>query len=899
MNTMMKRKFKIFVKISFPIIFSLVISGVIFALLTNPVYGQITENWTEPTNLSNSGGANIPRMTITSDGSIHVLWRDIQDGITFTSNLTYTKNITRLESVEEIWTNPVNINSSFETYIPALISNNSGNIHAFWLDDRGRLIHSRIDANLFGLNNSWSRPVILDEYVVGFDAAVDQQDSIHITYLRNFSVDTKSAGVYYRKSNNFGSNWSQTIQLSDSKYLRSIQKDNANIKVVSTPDIENSTKIYIVWDNPLLRRVNLIQSNDAGESWEPIVEIDKPINPSGLSSPFNIDISANQDDIVIVWQVGQKGVSCSLYSKQSNNGGETWSPSQRILSQLSLGGCPKENQIIGNSDNFSVMMTNTQDQIFLTAWNGQEWSDPQLQPTLASFVDPISLSNVDFGCHQSSIVDERLYIVGCDNGAGSDIWFTNSPLGELSEWFPPPSVWTDPAVISSNSDEFNSPQIVSDTQGGVHAFWTHPSGIYYSRWDGEQWIQPSEIITSPFTDFDHLAAGIDEQNGILYLVWTTGDTGDLFFSWANIDGSTQRNEWAEPISLSSSIFVNSAPDIYIDDNGIITVIFSVAINEGRGVYCLRSNDNGKSWENPWIIFNAVDAGWEIVEQPRVSKTDEGSIVATWLQSSPRSGPFAVFFSRIPEFENPKQPLMVAGNNIIWHDIHGDVYNYIHRIWHEVDNEESKIWHSYSNDFGLSWTTPNNISSIGEMPVSIDLTADQYGQPHLTYITKDDASKLRLKHWIWNGKVWQPGESVVLDDSNLKEIINNVSTINDQDEIYSIYSQSNLVAEEEVDNFSLLYTKRLANISEPDLDKIEIQILPEENTQLITETPITETPTKLAPTPIPTQVEIIQDQEQLTNQSNYLLASLFLGIGLALVLIVITLSLRLLIIKARN
>ena len=834
-----------------------------------------------PINLSQSGGANKPKLVIDSEGVIHVLWKDTFEGIVSTRN--------DLEG----WNDPLTGTYPFETAIPKLLSDSEGNIHAFWTNERSQLTYSNITAQNFGVLNNWSRPLVLGEYVGNFAVSIDPQGFIHLAYIRVFEDDTNPAGIYYRNSINNGSAWTSSILLYQSRYLRSITEDFSNINISSTNGpSDETTAIYIVWDNLALRQVYSIHSLDSGITWGSYLEVDGPANTSGLSAPFNIDVSAQDEDIVLVWQVGQEGVSCSLHSKYSNNRGDTWSENQRILKQLSAGGCPEENRIIGVTETYSLMMTRNREQVFLTAWNGTSWSDPQLENMLGSFTNPISLANVDLRCHDITIRDNHLNIVGCDDGAGDDIWFIKLSAMEIDDWFPPPSAWSNPTAISESENNFQALQVVAGQDGRMHSLWMEPDGIYYAQWDGNDWTKPTAIINAIFSESDELAAAIS-QDYILTIVWTSSQTGELLSSWANSSSATDKNEWSKPQLIPSPQLGSSSPDMHIDPSGEIFLVYSTPINENWGVYYSQSNDRGISWTEPSIMFDAVNSGWEMVNQTRLSMVDGESLISTWVQSSVKRGPLALFFSNSRKGDEQQTPTMISNNPIIWNDIIGFGPDIIHRVWQENEGDQLKIVHSLSSDKGETWNA-FPIFSIGEAQGLPSVTIDQVGQLYLTYTTHQENDFFGLQHWIWDNNGWHAAENLDLSDFYQQDALAISSAISSQDELFTLLSLK--ISEQDSDEaeYQLVFTKR--KIATPMITFDEKST----STPMQEATSVTASPTPLPttdiilPTPtitlVPTNIDQTQPQPASGSSLNSL-TGLALGAGLVFLLVVIVFIFR--------
>ncbi len=112
--------------------------------------------------------------------------------------------------------------------IPKLVADPAGFIHAFWIDEDGILLSSRVASDGFGEGTSWSTAQSVAESAVNFDVTVDNQGNLNLAYVRPLESEDFPAGVYYRKSIDNGASYSEANLLYKSRYVRSL--DRLNLK---------------------------------------------------------------------------------------------------------------------------------------------------------------------------------------------------------------------------------------------------------------------------------------------------------------------------------------------------------------------------------------------------------------------------------------------------------------------------------------------------------------------------------------------------------------------------------------------------------------------------------------------------------------------------------------------
>ena len=183
-------------------------------------------------------------------------------------------------------------------------------------------------------------------------------------------------------------------------------------------------------------------------------------------------MSASGANSVIVWQNGSPGVSCTQYYMSSVDGGKNWTKKRQQFEDLRS--CAQDNNFFGADGNMMIFQTKFQNQTYLTAWNGTNWSESQIQRELSGFSDPETLDPVNLGCQEIRYAQpDRLIAVGCDTAGGGDIWASTRNLGaNVLDWFPPPSVWNKSTMIYSSSTNIESPVLLADPGSMMHVIWT-------------------------------------------------------------------------------------------------------------------------------------------------------------------------------------------------------------------------------------------------------------------------------------------------------------------------------------------------------------------------------------------------------------------------------------------
>ena len=530
------------------------------------------------------------------------------------------------------------------------------------------------------------------------------------------------------------------MNLYESQYFRSLGINDAHVRLTAANNEDNSRSVYVVWDDRPQKRIFFAKSTDGGANWNTPLQLKGPEDFTGSSLPFNVNVSATKNGVLLLWQAGDPGSRCTQYSQWSEDGGIQFTEPVKMGDEFVL--CPKRTDFISQSDEFSVVLLGVQDDISLIAWNGSRWSDLQTQNELSGFLNPITFDNVILACQHVSLLNVTLYVVGCDKGLGGDIWLRSRPLGDLEDWFPPASAWTSPGEVTSAKQKISSLASVADAQNNVHAFWVQAplldvdkadATIQYARWNGGKWSKPVSIL-SGFGSIPVQLSSIMDSQGRLFLVWNEGKNGDLYFSWVNADRANVPSEWSAPQQISIPSQISSFPNILVDDSGKIIVAYSVPLNEDRGIYTVQSDNLGKTWSQLVLVFDGVAADWDLVDQPRMDLSRDGRLHLLFSGSSLREADQSgeLYYTQSLDGGSAwSQPEVVSEKPILWSQIVDTDKQTLHRLWQENNGITLDVFHQISRDGGETWENAVKVFGVTDPFAEISLAKDWEGHLYLT------------------------------------------------------------------------------------------------------------------------------------------------------------------------
>ena len=290
------------------------------------------------------------------------------------------------------------------------------------------------------------------------------------------------------------------------------------------------------------------------------------------------------------------------------------------------------------------------------------------------------------------------------------------------------------------------------------------SSIYYSKWDGIGATQP-QVIYSIQGDISQLDTAVDRER--LLVVWSDELNDQILYSWSNMDTAQNPSEWATPLQLSTTRFTGKSPKILVDNSGIVYVAYSKPINDDRGIYIVKSMDGEKNWSDPYQVFNAEAAGWDIADSPELATDQNGSVNVIWAKKSfPDDDHLLALYTNQSGDQGStwSNPNLVEEGDLTWGQISGIHSSNLYRTWQEVDISTQMVnWYQFSIDGGETWSLPTSVTDpeeeIGFPVVTTDTAGRLYLFQPISVTTQITAITCR----IWDTDRWIVDDRLFLDN----------------------------------------------------------------------------------------------------------------------------------------
>ncbi len=878
-------------------LFVLVLALLVVSGLTVLAQSEDERIWSDPLNISGSGAASDPSLSQDSSDTYHLFWRDEFSGIFYTSGDGQT------------WADPVAPRFPFSEppfgavgedgfegfFTPSVFVDPQDVAHALWVNEDDELFYSRAGvADVAAGAAGWVGPQLISRNVFRYEIIAGANGRLHMLYLTTRTTETVAAGIVYRFSDDGGAVWSFPVNIYASDYYRTITPGEANFHV----SMANGENVILVWDNRDLDTVFVTRSTDNGATWEEPRAVDQRLeeDPVDSQGPAQINVYTNDDNVNLTWRASHAAEQCTQYVQQSDDNGQAWGDVQAVhIDELD---CPAGGRFVQGTNGLLFLITTLDDNVYMQAQDGDQWSRPILQGPMGTFTDPVTFRNVRFECYQTDVTPEnRLVVVGCGSSNDDDIWLISRPLGTIENWssrFVPTSVWSQPIAVATAEVQMLQPDIVIGSDERMHAFWsqsqnpvetsriTNPlnipgNEIFYSRFDAGQWSAPRPVLRSPSgsqADFPALAS---DNQGSLFVAWAGNQPNGVYFSRALADRAASVTEWISPQLLPAPRESATWPSIASDGESTIYVAYTIPLNEDRGIYLTRSEDDGDSWSDAITVFDGIEAEWDLIGPAALSRTLDGTLHLLWTRWTqlPEMQAVALAYARSEDNgQTWSEPEIVAEEPLLGSALLGVQERFVHRTWTGLIDGRPVIWHQFSEDGGITWGPAGRIVDPGLISGPTALIADHNENPIVVQLAETNAGQLVLQEWIWTGDRWIGGERRELQDTAVNA--DAISAIAAPDGQIAVMYGS-LIGDEATLTDELFYISRQWQVDDPEMTRTPLPTITPTPEVLPTETPVP------PPSPTPTAtLAPVQNTGPLGGSSG----GIIVGVVVALLLVAI-------------
>jgi hypothetical protein len=418
--------------------------------------------------------------------------------------------------------------------------------------------------------------------------------------------------------------------------------------------------------------------------------------------------------------------------------------------------CPVEITPVYTSSELLLLIREEEPRRLLAAaWDGMQWSE--IKRLSFSFSDPQTDAMIYLEGLQANItLDDTLIVVGQEQSG--DIWMLQGQRDALEWVFAPPSPWSVPAFIAVSETFPGSPAVAADAQGDVHVLWNVSSSadragpaLYYSRGDEMSWSRPVAVLRAAEGNAQMPALVFAEP--FLHAVWSGGSLGKVFYSRAYPSDAFAPNGWSTPLTPGDMV-AGGAPALAVDLLGRVHLVYAVAFNENRGIYYTYTDDDGATWQDTVLVFDAVAEGWASVDHPDLTVDERGGVHVVWTHNSlPGYGlPQGVYYARsLDQGESWTNATLLADGAYDWPRAAATLTGQVLVTWQNLAS--NTVEYRVSNDYGLNWGYVFPIPGLQAVAGRTGLELDHTGRVHVTALAAATGSGVRLYHVVYAAEQW--------------------------------------------------------------------------------------------------------------------------------------------------
>ena len=759
------------------------------------------QGWNLPVNVSRSRAASQPRIVASPNGLLQVFWIDRIDGL-----VTSVFNGTTWSSPAPAPLSSALASTSIQGIMPTLVADAIGQVHAFWQENTGKafpvstLYHSKMPIG----STIWATPQQVAEDAVAYDVTAPTSGGITLAYIRRLNNEIAPSGIFIRKLDSTSNFWGPATLINSSIYYRLLNQGDINLRIAD----DGLRNVLLAWEDPFLGSSFIAISKDGGSGWSaPELIGDPQLNPQdprvtampgfalgmwetttfGRCALYQQQLSTPISGLVLAPTLAQAtatlpaGKTPAVPSLQTSTPipdqtTATWSNPIPIFPDLQ--NCPSSDQFWPQPRTNQIfwLWGLGSSKISLAAWdvNKGVWSTPT--NFSFTFEDPTTAELVILGDLHATLGSSEMAVTGIDINA--DVWVTTSQSAITDMTYAPPSPWTSAQQVSSPTTTAIDQAITMDGQGRAHLVWIEPAttgtlgaSIKYGSWDSTAPIS-EQLLDDTYTLYpgnpEELARQpsllADLQAGLVHLVWSGGQDGDILYTHAAADQANSRGDWQPVQTLSITPFA-SLPQIGIDALGRLSLVYIVQINEDRGVYLTHSENRGDKWSIAERIVDTTITGAQAIDHPALAVSPQGDLHLVWVETSPSGSgaPKGIFYTTSKDGGKTwNTPVVAAGPGNDWPElILSD--NQLHIFYAQVtqQNKEGEIWHRQLNlavDGDKNWTPAERIPGWQTASLPYGVTIEGAPGDETIHLVAVDPDSGTISYSTWKDNIWTKPES---------------------------------------------------------------------------------------------------------------------------------------------
>jgi len=334
-------------------------AATLFLVYSHLVVAQSQSEWSVPQLIyQTSESIDVPYLIADANGVTHLVWREFSrsgdsDGAALEAIYYATDSGGN-------WSQGLDVIAMGSASGPTAAVDSNGLLHLLWQGPGMTLFHSLARVDAARTAHGWVEPLALVTSNGNAHILFDGAHAIHIAY-----PGTSSSGVFYLRYDLATGIWSAPTAISPT----AANNTSANYtRLAIGPD----GTLHVVWSEFQLpdgwppTGVYYSSSDNSGASWSGRIEL--------VGDGYNQSaVIADSEGVHVVWN-GMVGIG-GRYHRWSNDGGQTWSPTEAVVPPGN-GGTEGPPQLQIDSSGTLHLLTTYNGCAWHARWEEGRWSEP-------------------------------------------------------------------------------------------------------------------------------------------------------------------------------------------------------------------------------------------------------------------------------------------------------------------------------------------------------------------------------------------------------------------------------------------------------------------------------------------------------------------------------------------
>jgi hypothetical protein len=252
----------------------------------------------------------------------------------------------------------------------------------------------------------------------------------------------------------------------------------------------------------------------------------------------------------------------------------------------------------------------------------------------------------------------------------------------------------------------------------------------------------------------HPDIAVDKDGGI-NVVWYDDTPGndEIFFSRSSDGGAA----WTQAVNVSNNPGISFTPVVGVDDAGNLNAAWWDTSHTNREIFFSRSTDEGVTWSQPEDLTHNSGRS----DEPAMAVGGSGTIYLVWEDKTP--GNWDILFTRSRNGGASWSPLKNISKNPAhssWPAIAVDGSGHINVAWNDYTTGSRRVFFSRSSDGGTTWSSAVNVYNQTGLSGYPAIAVDGDGYILLAWIFSTPSERrIYVSRSIDNGLTWSQPVSV--------------------------------------------------------------------------------------------------------------------------------------------